>query len=231
MRHKMASISQRLRLPAICSLCNQYHRGRLAICVECLQHIKPIGPACYHCASPLPEGDFLICGHCCKNKPYVDQVIAAYHFEEPLRTLLHEFKYHEGLYLCSFLATLIANAIPPAAKNTQCLIPVPMHPKRLCQRGFNQAAELTKQLGHSLKLPYDLSLCKKITNTAPQASLNADQRRKNLQNAFSAGLLPYQHVTIVDDLLTTGSTVNELAKILKKQGVVQVDVWCCARVT
>ncbi len=231
MRHIMASISQRLKLPAICSLCNQHHRGRLAICAACHQHLMPMGPACYHCAMPLPESDFLICGHCCKKKPSVDQAIAAYHFEEPLRTLLHEFKYHEGLYLCSFLATLILNAIPPMAKKTQCLIPVPMHPQRLRQRGFNQAAELTKQLGNALKLPYDLSHCKKIINTAPQASLNAEQRRKNLRQAFHAEPLPYQHITLVDDLLTTGSTVNELAKILKEQGVAQVDVWCCARVT
>ena len=230
MRHKITTISQRMRLPAICVLCNQYHRGRLAICAECHQHLTPIGPACYHCALPLPEGDFLICGHCCKKKPDVDQTIAAYCFEEPLRALLHEFKYHEGLYLCSFLASLIANAIPPDAAMTQCLIPVPMHPKRLRQRGFNQAAELTKQLGHTLKLPYELSHCKKIINTAPQASLNGQQRRQNLQHAFEATPLPYQHITLIDDLFTTGSTVNELANVLKKQGVTRVDVWCCARV-
>ena len=231
MRHKMASISQRLRLPAICSLCNQHHRGHSAICAECHAHIKPIGPACYHCALPLPLGDFLVCGHCCKKKPYVDHAIAAYRFEEPLRTLLHEFKYHEGLYLCSFLATLILNTLPPAAKETQCLIPVPMHIKRLRQRGFNQAAELTKQLGQTLQRPYHLSLCKKIINTVPQASLNAQQRSKNLRDAFYVNPLPYQHVTLVDDLLTTGSTVNELAKTLKEQGVRRVDVWCCAKVT
>lgn len=230
MRHKIASITQRLRLPSICTLCNQYHHEHLAVCAKCYHHIPLVGPACYHCALPLPDGDFLICGHCCKKKPFVDQAIAAYRFEEPLRTLLHEFKYHEGLYLCSFLATLILNAIPPAAHNTQCLIPVPMHPKRLRQRGFNQAAEITKQLAQRLKLPYDLSNCKKIINTVPQASLNAEQRRKNLQQAFHTPALPYQHVTLVDDLLTTGSTVNELANMLKKQGVTRVDVWCCARV-
>lgn len=231
MRYKIASISQRLRLPSICALCNQYHREHRAICTKCLHYFKPTGIACRHCAHPLPDGDFLICGHCCKKKPHVDEVIAAYHFEEPLRTLLHEFKYHEGLYLGSFLADLIVNTLPSHAKTTQCLIPVPMHPKRLRQRGFNQAVELAKQLGHILKLPCDLHHCIKITNTAPQASLNAKQRRKNLQHAFQIKPLPYQHITLVDDLFTTGSTVNELAKALKQQGVAQVDVWCCARVT
>lgn len=231
MRHKIASIAQRLRLPAICVLCNQYHQDRIAICLPCLQLLSPIGPACYHCALPLPDKDFPVCGHCCKKKPHFDQAIAAYHFEEPLRTLLHEFKYHEGLYLCSFLATLITTAIPPEALKTQCLLPVPLHRKRLQQRGFNQAAELVKQLGRQLKIPYDLSHCKKIINTAPQAGLNAAQRQRNLRHAFTVQPLPYQHVTLVDDLLTTGSTVNELAKILKQQGVNRVDVWCCARTT
>ena len=105
-----------------------------------------------------------------------------------------------------------------------------MHPIRLRQRGFNQAAELAKQLAHTLNLPFDLFSCKKIINTAAQAGLNEQQRRKNLRDAFEAKPLPYQHITLVDDLLTTGSTANDLAKVLKKQGVTRVDVWCCARV-
>ena len=230
MRYKIGSISQRLKLPSYCALCNQYHRGHLAICTACQHHMPHTKTACYHCALPLPESDFLVCGQCCKKKPSIDQAIAAYLFEEPLRTLIHEFKYRDGLYLCSFLASLISSSLPPATKNTQCLIPVPMHPKRLRQRGFNQAVELTKQLGRTLNLPYDLSHCKKIINTDPQASLNARQRRKNLHQAFHTEPLPYQHVTLVDDLFTTGSTVNELAKIIKDQGVNRVDVWCCARV-
>ena len=104
-----------------------------------------------------------------------------------------------------------------------------MHYKRLRQRGFNQAAELAKQLGKTLKLPYDLYQCKKIRNTPPQASLDARQRQKNLHDAFLAAPIPYQHITLVDDLITTGNTVNELAKSLKMQGVDRVDVWCCAK--
>ena len=230
MRHKIASISQRLRLPAICSLCNQYHPGHHAICTACQDHFRLIGPACYHCALPLPASDFLVCGHCCKEKPAVDQVIAPYAFEEPLRTLLHEFKYQEGLYLGSFLTSLISQALPMTATETECLIPVPMHPKRLRQRGFNQAAELTKKLSRSLTIPYELNHCKKQINTTPQARLNKKERQKNLNQAFHAEPLPYQHITLIDDLLTTGSTVNELARVLKNQGVKRVDVWCCARV-
>jgi ComF family protein len=159
----------------------------------------------------------------------MDNTHVACRFEEPLRTLLHEFKYHEGLYLCSFLATLIRDALPRGAETTQCLIPVPMHRKRLQQRGFNQAAELAKHLGKILQLPYDLHHCTKIINTPPQAQLNAEERKKNLLNAFHVSPLPYEHITLIDDLITTGNTVNELAKTFKQQGVARVDVWCCAK--
>lgn len=189
-----------------------------------------MGPACRHCAIPIPDDHFLVCGPCGTKKPAIDSVLTAYRFEEPLRTLLHEFKYHEGLYLGTFLTDLMLHALPTQPYETQCLIPVPMHPARLRQRGFNQAVELTKHLGRQLKLPYKLSHCQKIINTVPQAGLNADQRKKNLRHAFQAKRLPYQHVTLVDDLLTTGSTANELARTLKNQGVARVDLWCCARV-
>lgn len=164
-----------------------------------------------------------------KQKPDIHQTIAAYRFDAPLRTLLHEFKYREGLYLGSFFAAMIRQTLPNEALSTECLLPVPMHAKRLRQRGFNQAAELTKHLAKSLALPYRLMHCKKIINTAPQASLNAKERQKNLRHVFEAKPLPYRHITLVDDLITTGSTVNELARTLKKQGVERVDVWCCAK--
>lgn len=230
MRYNIASITQLLRLPAICELCNQYHTGHLAICDGCTRLLTPIGPSCGYCALPLPDAAFLVCGKCCQKKPYVDTVMTAYCFEEPLRTLLHEFKYREGLHLLSFLTTLMIHALPVEGYNSECLIPVPMHPSRLRQRGFNQAAELTKQLGRRLKMPWELSHCQKKVNTIPQAGLSAQARRKNLRHAFHVKSGSYQHITLVDDLMTTGSTANELARVLKNQGVKRVDLWCCARV-
>jgi len=171
----------------------------------------------------------MVCGDCIKKKPYFERTIAPYAFDEPLRTLLHEFKYRNALYLLSFLAKLIIAHLPPEALQTECLIPVPMHPKRLRQRGFNQAAELAKFIGNRHNIPCNLHVCQKIIYTLPQAGLNAKDRLKNIQNTFNVMPNHYKHVTLVDDLLTTGSTANELAKALKKQGVERVDVWCCAR--
>lgn len=229
MRQKLLSIAQSLRLPTICTLCNQFHNGPFAVCAFCTTFIAPLGSACYHCAYPLPAGEYLICGQCIRKPPYFDQSIIGYVFTEPLRSLLHEFKYHHGFYLAPFLAQLMVAKIQNTQHMPECLIPVPMHPQRIKQRGFNQAAILTKLLSKKLHIPYDVMSCKKIRNTVPQASLDGEQRQKNLSNAFTTNSLPYQHVAIIDDLLTTGSTLNELALILKRTGVSRVDVWCCAR--
>ncbi|MFI4919214.1 MAG: ComF family protein [Legionellales bacterium] len=229
MRQKLLSITRAIRLPSICTLCNQIHNGSLAICSFCMALLTPLGPSCQHCAYPLPEAHHLICGRCIKKPPHFDRTFIFYQFEEPLRGLLHHFKYHKGLYLGSLLSQLMCHAFPENTIKPQCLIPMPMHPKRLRQRGFNQAAVLTKLLAKQLNLPYNLSHCQKIINTEPQASLNGEQRQNNLRGAFHIRPLPYKHVTLIDDLLTTGSTANELANSLKKSGVEQVDVWCCAR--
>lgn len=228
MDHILKNLINKLKLPTTCALCNQYHNGTEAVCAPCKTFITPIGPACRYCALPLPDAHFLVCGHCLRKKPDVDTVITAYRFDESIRALMHEFKYREGLYLSPFLTSLLLDA-KPQNYQTQCLIPIPLHPKRLFHRGFNQAALLANHLSHKLKLPCERYHCKKIINTSPQAGLNAKQRKTNLKNAFLSKPLPYQHVTLIDDLVTTGSTANELARTLKNQGVLQVDLWCCAR--
>lgn len=179
---------------------------------------------------PLPDEHFPVCGICIKKKPTLDRVFSAYSFEEPLRSLIHDFKYKDAFYLRSLLVKLILDGLSPDALKTECLIPVPLHKNRLQERGFNQAAELARLLSKKTNRPYQLNLCKKTIHTKPQAGLNAKERQKNLNNAFEVKPMPYKHVTLIDDLLTTGSTANELAQLLKAQGLVQVDLWCCARV-
>ncbi|KTC96302.1 ComF family protein [Legionella feeleii] len=229
MRQKITSIAQLLRLPSVCVLCQQYHRDPFAVCQPCNDLFKQITHACYFCALPLPDAKFLVCGVCSQKKPGFDHTITRYYFEEPLRTLIHEFKYRDAFYLRTFLTKLMLDALPEKTTSTQCLVPVPLHPRRLQQRGFNQAAELAKLLAKQLKIPCELNLCKKIIHTIPQANLDSQRRRKNLHQAFQVKINSYNHITLIDDLLTTGSTVNELARLFKQQGVTRVDVWCCAR--
>lgn len=224
-----------LLLPTICLLCHQYHRGKYAICMSCESELPLLGPTCPTCARPCADlvdtpNNIASCGKCLTSMPYLDHVIAAYRFEEPLRSLMHTFKYREGFYLSGFIAHLMSNTNKLALlKNTECLIPIPMHRSRLKQRGFNQAAVLARALSQSSNIPYKINACKKIRNTIPQAELKAKERAHNLKDAFQANRIKYSNVTLVDDLLTTGHTANELAKTLKEQGVSTVNLWCCAR--
>ena len=216
------------RMPALSYLCNRYHTQQHALCASCNDLIEPLGPACEYCATPLPDIKPMICGACCIKRLAVDRVITHYRFAEPLRTLIHAFKYDAALYLRSWLTQLLLDA-KPEGYTTECLIPVPLHPTKLRQRGFNQAALLTQTLSHHLKLPHALDGCRKIAVTLPQAGLSAAQRQTNLNRSFQAQPLPYQHITLIDDVYTTGATANSIALLLKKQGLKRIDVWCCAR--
>jgi ComF family protein len=142
--------------------------------------------------------------------------------------LLHAFKYEAALYLASFLTQLMLEA-KDEDDATECLIPIPLHGTRLQKRGFNQAAILAQNLSTLIQKPCLLQGCTKILPTLAQAGLDAKQRRTNLLHAFQAGALPYQHITLIDDLFTTGATANAVAKTLKQAGVRRVDLWCCAR--
>ena len=231
MYQKIASISQCFYIPTICTLCQHHHRDHDAICKSCAQYLKPITHPCQICCRPLPSQDFLLCGLCLKKKPHFDRAIIHYLFEEPLRSLLHALKYENALYLRRFLAQLMLDAYDTRISQADCLIPIPLHPARMRQRGFNQAAELTKIIARKINLPYNNKLCHKVTNTLPQVGLNGKARQTNLRHSFEVKKSTYQHVILIDDLMTTGSTANELAWSLKQQGVKRVDVWCCARAT
>lgn len=230
MRQKIANLIPWL-IPTVCVLCHQYHHNTLTICLPCRDLFVPIGMGCRICRLPLSSEHFLECGHCIKHKPAFDTVFTAYCFEEPLRRLLHEFKYQQGLHLRNLMTQLMLDALPSDFIKPDCLIPVPMHPDRIRIRGFNQSAELARLLAKKQNIPLSNHLCTKTINTPAQASLNAQSRRQNLKGVFHAKLSKLSHVMLIDDLLTTGSTVNELAHTLKQQGVAKVDVWCLARAT
>jgi ComF family protein len=189
--------------------------------------LPPIQHGCERCRLPLIDKKKL-CAQCLSNNPSFNQVLCHYLFEEPLRALIHTFKYQENLSLMPLMRKLMLDA-KPAEYRPDCLIPVPMHQRKLRLRGFNQAALLTKCLSKDLDVPYELSLCRKTTDTEPQASLSLKRRQENLKRAFVSKANGYKHVTIIDDLVTTGSTVNALALSLKEAGVERVDVWCIAR--
>jgi ComF family protein len=221
---KMRSISFSKR----CILCQCKYQAKFAVCPTCQHHLPRLSNPCLSCAQPLPSLNPPYCNDCLKNPPIIDQININYPFIDPLRTLIHTFKFTQGLYLTSFLAELMLNRTH-TIDLPELLVPVPLHPLRLRQRGFNQALLLARYLSRQLQVPYQAALCHKIKNTPAQTTLSAESRQHHLLDTFTVLPMDYQHIALIDDVYTTGATVHALARAFKEQGVGRVDVWCVAK--
>jgi ComF family protein len=139
-------------------------------------------------------------------------------------------KFQHKLHLVKPLAGLLIEQLGELHEQPDLLIPVPLHPLRLRQRGFNQSVEITRILAKHYRLPYDWRICQRIKETKAQSELNEKERRRNLSNAFQVCTkVNGSHLVLVDDVITTGATVTELSKLLKKAGAKRIDVWAVAR--
>ena len=127
---------------------------------------------------------------------------------------------------CAVLAAALAPRVEPLPAR---LVPVPLHRNRLRRRGYNQAVELARPLGRALGLPVAPRLCRRQRPTPAQAELTGSDRRRNVRGAFAVAAPVPRHVAIVDDVVTTGSTVGELARVLRRAGAERVEVWAVAR--
>lgn len=129
-----------------------------------------------------------------------------------------------GKLLADALATRHSDSLP------QAIIPVPLHHKRQRDRGFNQALEIARPVARALKIPLNFKSCHRIRSTMAQSTLNAEKRRANIRGAFKIKeKLNIRHVAIIDDVITTGQTVNELSRMLRQHGVNNIEVWSIAR--
>jgi ComF family protein len=170
------------------------------------------------------------CGQCLSHPPSYDRVLAPFAYAEPVRQLIANYKYRRKLAIGSIFTDELVEHLIESPLKVEAILPVPLHPGRLRQRGFNQALELARPIARQLNLPLLINHVKRHKNTAEQASLSGQQRRANLKNAFTqAKDIAYESIAIVDDVMTTGSTVEELSRLLKKNGVKYVEVWCIAR--
>ncbi len=188
-------------------------------------------------ASTSIAGD--VCGRCLKKPPPIARTHAAFRYGFPLDRLLPRFKFHRDLAAGRELAGWMIEALRDALRDSKrpgALIAVPLHARRLRQRGYNQALELARPLARAFDLPILQHALHRIRDTAPQAGLGALARRRNPRGAFMLGRdlrpgtrLP-AHVALVDDVMTTGATLYECAKVLQRAGVGRIDVWVMARV-
>lgn len=147
-----------------------------------------------------------------------------------MRHLLRTFKFQQRHACARLLGELLAARLATLSEPPQLIIPVPLHPQRYRERGFNQALELGRPLSKRLNIPLGTQYCRRIRATVPQSELSAALRRRNLRGAFCVvETPPVNHVVLLDDIVTTGATVSELTRVLKRAGIARVDVWCCAR--
>lgn len=219
--------------PPTCVLCGAPGARGRDLCEGCAADLPYNRDACPRCALPfaVPRPPGSLCGACQRHPPPSACALAALRYETPLPTLVGAMKFRGRLNHARLLGALLADAVQRrAAPLPQALVPVPLHPGRLAARGYNQAVEIARVVGRVLDLPLDVACCRRVLATPPQAGLDEPTRRRNIRGAFTALTpFPWGQVAILDDVLTTGSTVNELTRVLRRAGARSVEVWAVAR--
>jgi ComF family protein len=217
-------------VPPNCALCGAAGTGGLDLCGNCLPALPRLGTACARCGLPTPAA-VSACGRCLAAPPRFDAVVAALRYEYPADRALQAFKFRGDLSLGRSLSALLADAVRERGDPLPALLlPVPLHSARLRERGHNQSLEIARHLGRALGLPVRHDLLARTRATAAQSGLDRRTRRQNVRGAFaSTGAILPDRVALVDDVLTTGATVSELARVLKDAGVAHVAVWTLAR--
>ena len=232
----------RVLLPTRCLVCGEAGFDGHDLCVDCQRALPWNRSACAHCGLPMPvlstdEGPEPVaaCGRCLKKPPPLDRVHAIFRYGFPVDRLLPRFKFHHdlaaGRELADAMRAMLVEAMSIDSERPQALIAVPLHPKRLRLRGYNQALELAKPLSKAFAIPLLHDGLRRIRDIAPQIGLGALARRRNPRGAFALGndALP-AYVALIDDVMTTGATLHECARVLKRAGVLRVDAWVAARV-
>ncbi len=173
----------------------------------------------------------IVCGSCLSYKPTFTSTETLFSYQYPASDLIKAFKFQNRPEIAGCFAEKMANKL--IRKNVllpETIIPVPLHKNRQRARGYNQSLVFAKQVAKRLKLNVNTSLCSRIINTDPQSSLPMKTRRKNVKNAFELNQSKApDHIALVDDVITTGSTINEISLLLKKAGSTRIDIWSIAR--
>ncbi|MBU1396914.1 MAG: ComF family protein [Gammaproteobacteria bacterium] len=213
--------------PFTCLLCGATS-GASHLCLACLADLPWHRlPQCPQCAIPTPDGQ--VCGTCLKCPPAFGRTHAALTYAFPLDRLIPRLKYNGQLAIAPALGECLAQAVEHAPRPDR-LIAMPLHAKRIRERGFNHATEIAHTVAKQLGLPLDLDSCQRVRDTPPQMGLKHDARRRNVRGAFTcSGEVQGQRIALVDDVMTTGTSLDELAATLKQAGALEVSCWVVAR--
>ena len=225
LKRTLKQLSQTL-LPGSCLLCGA-DSGTQLLCAGCDADL-PLAPQqhCPQCGEQTTHGER--CGACLKDPPAFTRTTAIFSYEFPVDRIIHAFKYGHQLAIADWAAEILARQ--PSVQKYDLLIPLPLHTDRLCQRGFNQSAEIARRLSKMLGLPLDSSSLIRTRATTPQAELALKERARNVRGAFECQRdLSGQRLLLVDDVMTTGATLREASRVIKLHGALHIDVAVIAR--
>ena len=234
MKHSLGSRLSRI-FPSHCTLCGDpvFGTGK-SLCQSCQQQLPWLTQGCRYCGLPISDSSpaSSICGQCQQSPPPFHSSHCLFRYAYPIDRLISQLKFNHQLAIGQLFGRLLAASVTariPVGALPEAIIPMPLHRRRLRQRGFNQAYEIANLCADSLQIPLQHGCCRRIKDTPPQLGLDANTRRRNLRNAFSVEPMAYRSVAIVDDVMTTGCTADELARVLKRAGASLVEVWVVAR--
>src|SRR5574340_353499 len=218
----------RALLPQQCLLCAAAS-GSSLLCQPCHARLPALAAdRCPQCALPTSGGE--VCGHCLRHPPAFDHTLAAFSYRFPVDALVQALKYEGNLAIAGILAEPLA-ALAAARPAPDALVALPLHPERLRERGFNQSLEIARFLSRELGIPLLACACQRIRATAPQAGLPWQERAGNVRGAFAcqAADLEGKSIAVVDDVMTTGATMDELCRVLRAAGAREVGAWVVTR--
>ena len=218
-------------LPGACSFCGDNTREIPGICNPCALALPKNLVCCPRCANPTPTPG--LCPQCLVKPPRFSNAVCPFLYADATRELISSAKFLRDLSALASMGHLLGRHLALVAHTLPDLvIPVPLHPARLRARGYNQAMEITKVVARYIPVVIDTKICERLVPTLAQSSLTSvKERRRNVRRAFSTGKIAngVQHVALVDDVMTTGATLGELARCLITAGIPKVDVWVFAR--
>ncbi|WP_237059331.1 ComF family protein [Microbulbifer sediminum] len=217
-------LSRRL---ALCLLCQAPAGNAAGICTSCAAELPQLGCTCPRCARPLPVT--ATCPQCLRHPPAFDAAHCAWHYAYPVAQLVRRLKDHGDMAAAHSLTLLAAERLRPDVP-PDILVPVPLHWRRYWQRGFNQAQVIAARLGHHWQLPVDTGALRRLRSGPSQQQLNRSQRLRNLEGCFAAhrrveGL----RIGLVDDVMTTGATLEAAARSLRQAGALSICTFAMAR--
>lgn len=219
-------------LPSLCPACGATAEKGHGLCHGCAQTLPLLQNTCPRCAKPYEHADIHgECGACQKRPPAFERSIALYRYTPPVDHFIRELKFNRQLGLARLLGRHLAERLLNEPRPDR-IIPIPLHRARLRERGYNQALEIARPVAKALEVPIDSQSLQRVRPTLPQTGLAVAARRKNVRDAFrlrDPDSVRAQHLVLVDDVMTTGSTAQAAAQCLRAGGADKIEIWVVAR--